>query len=41
MDTQELNAALLVAAAAYHFNFFIAQDKNFPLENELFCQNPS
>lgn len=32
MDIQELNAALLTAVA-YHFNFFIAQDKNLPLEN--------
>lgn len=39
MDIQELNAAL--AAAAYHLNVFIAQDKNFPLENKLLCQNPS
>lgn len=41
MDIQELNAALAAAAAAYHLNVFIAQDKNFPLEKKLLCQNPS
>lgn len=35
MGIQELNSALRTAASAYHFNFFTAQDKNFPLENKL------